>query len=350
MMKNKLNHNIITLAFFLAGSMLLSACGSASREENDTAPAAVSVRVQATQVETLENTLELTGVVQPFEEAHIGASMPMRIERILVDVGDNVSKGQLLVQMDRTQLQQARVQRETLKGDLQRIDTLLRMGAATQQTYDQLRAQYDVAASTVENLEQTTEIRATIPGVVTGRYNSDGEVFTMTPGPAGRPAIVTVMQLRPVKITIGVSERHYQYVKQGQTAAITSDIFPGREFPGRVHKVHPTIDRMSGTFKVEIIVDNADLSLKPGMFTRVSLGLGQYEGLLVPALSVLKQPGSNERFVFVVEDGKAIRKTVQPGRNFDDMIEIVHGLEEGETLVTTGQHNLLHLNQVEIVQ
>lgn len=345
-MKSILNYKItpMTLPALL---LFFASCGSTAVEQEP--EGAIQVRVMEIELTGIDNELELTGIVQPFEEAHIGASMPMRIESILVDVGDRVSKGQLLVQMDRSQLFQARVQRETLRADLQRLDTLLQMGAVTQQNYDQMKAQYDIAVSNIENLERTTEIRATIPGVITGRYNSDGEIFSMTPGPAGKPAIVTVMQIRPVKIIIGVSESDYLNVEPGQEVGVVSDVFAGRTFDGKVYKIHPTIDRMSGTFKVEVLVSNEDMSLKPGMFTRVSLNLGRHEGLLVPALAVLKQAGSNERFVFVVEEGKAIRKTVQPGRNFDEKVEILDGLRAGETLVTTGQHNLLHQAEVEVI-
>ncbi len=329
--------------------LLFAACTPKTTEEAESSQS-VRVMVMQTGNTAIANDLEFTGVVQAYEEAWIGASMPARIEKILVDVGDFVTKGQLLVQMDKTQLFQARIQLQTLENDLKRMDTLLALGAVTRQAHDQLKAQYDIAASNIENLLKTTEIRATIPGVVTGRYHSAGEIFTMTPGPAGKPAIVSVMQIRPVKINIGVSERFFTQVKTGQPAQVTSDVFPGRTFDGRVSMIYPNIDRSSGTFRVEITVDNADLALRPGMFSRVALNLGQTEGIMVPALAVLKQSGSNERYVFVIENGKAIRKSVVPGRNIDDLQVILSGLEEGETLVVTGQHNLSHLTEVEIVK
>ncbi len=330
--------------------LLFSACNMKSASEEEKAASPTKVRTQTIEQVVHQNDLGFSGVVQPWEEAHIGSGVPARIEKIFVDVGDYVNKGDLLVQMDRTQIFQAKIQKQTLEADLKRLDTLLQMGAVTQQNYDQLKAQYDIAVSTVENLSPNTEIRATIPGVITGRYNSDGEIFSMTPGPAGKPAIVSIMQINPVKITVGVSEQYLTQVKKGQQADITTEAFPGRIFNGRVGRIHPTIDRMSGTFKVEITIDNNDRSLRPGMFTRVDLNLGETSGLLVPALAVLKQTGSNERYVFVIENGKAIRKSVQPGRNYDDKIEIVKGLQEGEQLVTSGQHNLMHLAEVEIVK
>lgn len=347
-MKTKIKKALLFSMTAIAAGLFFAGCMSSSTDTDD-ASAANIIRVMQIDELMFPRDLEFAGVVQAYEEAHIGPAVPARIEKILVDVGDHVSKGQLLVQMDRSSLFQARVQLETLKADLQRLDTLLQVGAVTRQSYDQVKAQYDIAVSSIETLSTNTEIRATIPGVITGRYHSDGEIFSMTPSPAGKPAILSVMQIRPVKIIIGVSERYYNDVTAGQEATVTTDIFPGRLFSGRVRRIYPTIDRMSGTFKVEILIDNAGMSLRPGMFTRVSLNLGEQQGLLVPSLAVLKQMGSNERFVFVVENGQAVRKTVTPGRIIDDKLEILQGLRAGEILVISGQYNLMHQADVEIV-
>ncbi|MFP4288134.1 MAG: efflux RND transporter periplasmic adaptor subunit [Bacteroidales bacterium] len=323
-------------------------CSSTGNDENNQ-ERKMPVRVAPAAIENVSNDLGFTGVVQAYEVAHIAPSMPVRIEKILVDVGDKVSKGQLLVQMDRTQLFQAQVQLKNLEKELSRLDTLLKAGAVTQQNYDQLKTQYDVAKSNIENLSTQTEIRSSLTGVVTGRYYSDGEMFSMTPGPAGKPAIVTINQIQPVKVMINVSERFFPVLQKGQTARVTSDVFPNRVFDGRVNKLSPVVDRASGTFSVEIIIDNNDETLRPGMFARVSLNLGQQDVFLVPALAVLKQSGSDERFVFVVEDQKAVRQTVQTGRKFDAQIEILSGIRQGQQLVVSGQHNLIQGSKVEIL-
>ncbi|MBS4012616.1 MAG: efflux RND transporter periplasmic adaptor subunit [Bacteroidetes bacterium] len=332
-------------------TIIAQACSSKKEEKQPETVEASKVLVEVSQTKTtkLLNQIEFTGVVQAWEEAYIGAATPARIEKIFVDIGDKVSKGQLIVQMDRTILYQANVQLDNLKNELNRIETLLKEGAVTQQSYDQIKTQYDVAVSNIKNLAINTEIRSTLDGIVTGRYYSDGEIFSMSPSPAGKPAIVAVKQIQPVKILVGVSERYFNNVKIGQTASVTSEIFSDKTFEGKVAKIHPTIDRASGTFNVELRLENRGSELLPGMFTRVALNLGEIEGLIIPARAVMKQVGSNERFVFVVEDGKAIRKTVQLGRKIDDNFEILSGLKTGEKLVVVGQSNLMHLSEVHIV-
>jgi RND family efflux transporter MFP subunit len=358
---NKLNNKfenrkkmkkIITLPRVMIVMMMgifTTSCNDTGAEQKSEARK-MPVKIEQTQTKEVKNNLEFTGVVQAYEEAHIAPAAPVRIQRILVDVGDKVSKGQLLVQMDRTQLFQANVQLENLEKELARLDTLLRAGAVTQQQFDQMKTQYDIAKSNIDNLSTQTEIRSPLNGVVTGRYYSDGEMFSMTPGPAGKPAIVSVFQIKPVKVMINLSERFLPQIEKGQIAQVTSDVFPNQQFTGKVNKISPVVDRMSGTFSVEIIIDNSQEMLKPGMFARVSLNMGTQDVFLVPALAVLKQAGSNERYVFVIgDDNTAIRKTVTLGNKYDDKLEILAGLEKEQRLVVTGQHNLIEGTTVEIL-
>ena len=339
----KIKATILTLSL-----LIFAACQTAVEQEEQDSK--VLVRVKPSSMHIVVNNLEFTGTVLPYEEAHIAPAVPARINKILVDVGDKVSKGQLLVEMDNTQLFQAQVQLDNLKTELARLDTLLKAGAVTQQAYDQLRTQYQVAQSNIDNLSTHTQVRSTLNGVVTGRYFSAGEMFTGTPSPAGKPAIVSINQIKPVKVIVGVSERFLPQVTKGQPAGVTSDVYPDQVFNAKVNRIFPTIDRATGTFRVEIVIDNQDESLRPGMFARVALSLGEHEALLVPAMSVLKQTGSNERFVFVIENNTAQRLTVEPGRKFDDRVEILTGLKPGQQLVITGQHNLIQGSEVEVVK
>ena len=104
---------------------------------------------------------------------------------------------------------------------------------------------------------------------------------------------------------------------------------------------------MTRTFTIEVVVPNKAESLRPGMFSRVNMNLGEIKALLVPSLAVMKQTGTNERYVFVFEEGKAIRKTVQVGKLFDDRIEILSGLNPNDQLIVLGQGSLLDQMQVE---
>ncbi|MFO8068181.1 MAG: efflux RND transporter periplasmic adaptor subunit, partial [Bacteroidales bacterium] len=201
----------LSVLFFATAILFFYSCDS--KQDETTEEAKALVEVKTVEQSTFVKELEYTGVVQAWEDAFIGAASPARIEKIYVDVGDRVKKGQKVVQMDRTHLYQAKVQMDNLKNDMERMKVLLEEGAVTQQNYDQLKAQYEIAESNYNNLAVNTEIKSTLDGVVTGRYYSDGEIFSMSPGPAGKPAIISVDQLHPVKVLVGVSEKNFTNVK-----------------------------------------------------------------------------------------------------------------------------------------
>ena len=171
----------------------------------------------------------------------------------------------------------------------------------------------------------------------------------MTPVAGGKAALVTVMQMNPVKVNIHVSERYYPIFKPGKKALVVSDLYLQQVFEGVVEKVYPTIDRATGTFQVEIKVQNVQELLRPGMFVRTAVNIGQNPAILVPTTAVLRQSGTNERFVFVEDNGVAIRKTVEPGRIRGDQTEVLQGLQKGDNLVISGQHNLLNQMKVKVV-
>ena len=171
----------------------------------------------------------------------------------------------------------------------------------------------------------------------------------MAPNPksGGKGAIVTIMKIDKVKVLFGVSEKYFSVLSKGIETEIRLDFFPDKIFQGKIYKKHPTIDRMTRTFTIEAVFSNKAELLRPGMFSRVTLQLGEINTLLVPSLAVMKQTGTNDRYVFVFEEGKAIRKTVQVGRLFDDNIEILSGLNQNDQLIVLGQGSLLDQMLVE---
>ncbi len=333
--------------------IILTSCNSKqdNNETNITKETIFPVKVKEVKVHEVPQIINYTGTITAFKENHLGASSPAKIEKILVEVGDRVKKGDLLVQMDQTRLKQTIIQFETLKTDLQRIDTLMHIGSVSKQKYDQLKAQYDIAKTNLQFMRENTQLRAPITGVITGKYQNDGEIFSMGPVPGiGKAAIVSIMQLNPVKVIINISEKYFPLIKKGQNADITLEIYPKDNFVGTVYKVYPTIDPSTRTFPVEIKIPNNNEKLRPGMYVKVKLTFGKIKAILVPSISVLKQTGTNERYVFTYETGKAIRKTVLVGRIFNDLVEITNGLSVNDKIITSGQNKLLDQSTVKIVK
>jgi membrane fusion protein (multidrug efflux system) len=254
--------------------------------------------------------------------------------------------------MDRTQLYQLKLQLSSLEKDLTRLDTLLRTGSAKQQAYDQMKTQYDVLKTNVEFMEDNTLLRAPFSGVITGKYFENGEMYSGTPTTqSGRSAIVTLMQVNPLKINVAVSEQYYPLVKRGMKANIAADVYDNELFTGRVFRISPTINSVSRSFLAELELPNRNNLLKPGMFVRVSMNLGEVETFVVPANTVLIQEGTNIRFVFVKKGNIAERIEINLGKRFDDQLEIISdNLKEGDLLVTEGQARLINGDKIEITK
>jgi RND family efflux transporter MFP subunit len=268
-----------------------------------------------------------------------------------VEVNDHVKKGQLLVEMDRTQLDQTQLQYQQLLTDLARMDTLLQYGSITQQAYDQLKSQVETTELILENLKENTLLRAPYSGVITGKYYNDGELYSPTPNTAaGKAALISMIQVDPVKLLVNLSEKNLPLVKVGMEATITTEVYPDETFTGKVFRIHPTVSAATRTFTAEIRVSNRNQKLTPGMFARVALKLGTKEALIVPSLAVLKQTGTNERYVLLHEDGQARRVPVTIVNRYDDQLEIdSEQLQGGEQLIYTGHTELQSGDPVMVV-
>jgi efflux transporter, RND family, MFP subunit len=347
-----INNTKRTLQLLLGAAvvLLLNGCSGVQQNQNAEGTERLNVKVALSTTMRLQDREVFSGTVEPFEQNQVSPAMAGRIDKVLVDVGDHVVVGQQLVQMDETQLLTARTQMLTLERDFSRLDTLKRLGSATQQQYDQMKMQLDVSRATVANLQKNTKLVAPITGIVTGRYYQSGELFAMSPTPEsnGRAAILTVMQLNPVKVLINLPEGRLGSIRVGQKADVVLDAYPDRNFAGEVYRIAPTVHPLSHTAQVEIRVSNADLALKPGMFARVSVSFGEVTRVVVPDLAVVRQRGTNDRAVFLASKGMARRVLVKLGNRVEDKIEILDGLTENDSVIVTGLRFLQdgHLIQV----
>ena len=330
--------------------------GNLGGTDTDTTGISTAVSEQMVEVMILEEqiisrTIEYTSSLIPFEEIHLAPASPGRVERIFAEIGDRVKKGDKLVQMDRTQLHQASIQFQNVATDFRRLDTLNRVGSISKQQYDQVKAQYDIAKSNLEFLEENVVLRAPLAGVISGRYFEDGELYSGAPNTAaGKAAILSIVQIDPIKALVNISEKYFPSISTGMDAMVTCDIYPEDNFPGRVLRIYPTIDPMTRSFTIEVEISNEQELLRPGMFCRVEMKLGEEMALVVPSVSVLKLQGSNERYMFLEENGYARRITVEVGKRFDDKIEVISSeLHPGSRLIVTGQAKLLDGDRVKVV-
>ena len=223
-----------------------------------------------------------------------------------------------------------------------RLQALLATGSVSQQTYDQTKVSYDQLKQNLSFLEKNTYVKAPFEGVISAKTYEDGELY------GGQP-IVVLTQVKKLKALIAVPETYYPLVKEGMKLTVKSDIYPEETFAATIEVVYPTIDAASHTFQCKVVIPNANEKLRPGMYVTTTLGLGKENTIVVPYQSVEKLIGSNERYVFINENGYAKRVSVKLGQRFDENIEIIAPeIQPGVEYIHKGQSKLVDGVKIEV--
>ena len=342
-------NRIVRNTLLLTAVVLLASCGGKKeeRQATTTKKEAEKVKVQTLQNERIAKQLELSTTLEGYETMNISPSITGHIEHIYVEVGSRVQKGSMLVRMDQTQLNTTRINLNSTKTELDRLAALKASGSVSEQVYDQTKAGYDQLVETERFQNENTFVKAQFAGVISAKNYEDGEMYTGAP-------ILTLTQISRLKAIINIPETYFPLVKQGMKVDVYSDIYPDKTFPATIEIVYPTVDPTSHTFQAKLNIPNGGEKIRPGMFVRTTLPLGQIDAIVVPYQSVLKLSGSNDRYVFTNQNGTAHRVAVTLGQRFDDRIEIIPvipgDLKEGDQLVTTGQARLVDGAKLEIVK
>jgi RND family efflux transporter MFP subunit len=321
--------------FALAAAVLLASCGTKKTETNQSAPAAPVVSVVTAQAEDVDVENTYTSNIEPFAVNNIVSQTAGRIISINAEVGQKVSKGQLLAKMDDVNLAKTRMQYVNDSTELGRLTELYKIGAVAQADYDLAKLSLEITKKTYNNLLENTYLRSPINGVVTARNYDKGDMYSMT------QPIFVVQQVTPVKMLINLSESMFTQVNKGMEFDITVEAYPGETFKGKVNLIYPTVSATTHTFPVEVICQNSDQRLRPGMFARVTANFGTNHHVVVPDVAVVKQMGSGEHFIYVLQPDNTVKyQLVEVGKRLGNRYEIINGINEGDRIVTEGQPRL----------
>ncbi len=322
-----------------AAAVLAAGCGNNPAKSVGTAGPAEEeiplVTVQQVFAEDVPQYGTYTSTVQSFVKNNIAPQTAGRITDINVEIGDYVKAGQVLAEMDDVNLLQAKLKMLNDSTEFSRLSGLYDAGGLSKSDLDAMELSYNVSRSSYENLLENTVLLSPVDGVVSARNYDRGDMYSL-----GQP-IYVVEQIVPVKLLIGISEADYTKVGKGDTVEVSADAFPGRTFRGRINRIYPTIDPATHTFTAEIVVPNHDRVLRPGMFARVRVLFGVNRSVVVPDAAIVKQTGSGERFVYVLNsDNTVTYKSVKLGVRMDSEYEVLSGLDDGDRIVTEGQIRL----------
>jgi RND family efflux transporter MFP subunit len=351
-------------------------CGGAdgaTAEGNNELPT-VLVEVGTPILDDAVRVLSLNGEIRADRRVTLISQVSGRLISRPVELGDEVSKGQVIAVVDYAQLdlsvRQARAavasaeeQSANLTSELERLERLFAAGGASQQQLDQIRTQERAAREGVNQaraaLEQAVimrreaELRAPFSGVIGQVMVNVGDMI------APSVPVAVIVDRDPLIGAVKVPERDLGFVSVGQPVTIQVAAFPERQFNGEVLRISPIIDAVTRMVDVEVEIPNRDLLLKPGMFATLNIEIGRHlNTIMAPSDAVLQESriaalstGSDfERvyYVYVVENGRAVRRNVEIGFTTGERVEIVSGVSADDTLVVRGHHLLQNGQPVSI--
>jgi len=333
----------ICIVLMFTTAIVITACKQkTTQQETEKIEKVETIVIQPQKIARVVN---FSTTLAGYEEMSVTPSLSANIEQILVDVGSKVAQGQLLVRLDPMQYNTAKINMDKAKIELDRIEALYKTGSATKQTYDQVLTAYDLAKEQVDFLKNNTFIKAQFSGIIAAKNYENGEMYSPS-----KP-LLTLTQLGTLKALMSVSEIYFPLIKEGMTVDLVSEIYPNQPFSGKVEIIYPTIDASTHSFQLKIKIPNSKQLLRPGMFVTTSLALGETDAIVVPYNAVMKLTGSNDRYVFLNDNGVAKRVTVQLGQRFDDKIEITgENITAGSELIVAGQARLIDGVKLEVVK
>ncbi|MDO4949266.1 MAG: efflux RND transporter periplasmic adaptor subunit [Bacteroidales bacterium] len=335
-----------TKQFIALASLALMACACGSKDENTSTTQELELpKVKVTRVESrvVNQETEYTANVEGYAKNNIAPQANLRIVKILAEVGDRVSKGQMLVQLDDVTLNQMKLAFDNQQVEFSRVDELFKVGGVSKSEWDASKMNLEVKQTQYNNALENAMLRAPISGVVTARNYDVGDM-------TGQQPVLVLQQDQPVKLIVNVSEEKYPLLKKGNKVGVRLDTYGNEEFEGVISIVYPEVDANTHTLPIEIQMKNADRRVRPGMFARVTISYGSESHVVVPDQAVVKQVGAGDYYVYVLKnDGTVSYNKVELGRRFESEYEILSGVGDGVMVVVAGQNKLVDGTKVEVI-
>ncbi|RPI75849.1 MAG: efflux RND transporter periplasmic adaptor subunit [Ignavibacteriales bacterium] len=337
-MKNRLKLIIIVaviliVAVLIALPKLSSSGNQAPVQKNMNAPLPVEAHI--IKAETLANNVITSGSILANEEVELKSEESGKITNIYFREGGNVKKGDLLVKINdaelQAQLEKAKFNLKLLEDREYRQKVLLEREAISQEDYDVSLNELNVVKAEIELVKaqiDKSEIRAPFDGVVGLKSVSEGSFVNTT------TIIATLQNINPVKIDFSIPEKYAGSVKVGDPINFK---IVGRDeiYTGKVFAIEPKIDPLTRTLKIRALYSNPSRDIVPGSFADVELVLNKIDdAFLVPTHSIVPELKSQK--VFLYKNGLAVPQKVEIGIRTDQRVQITSGLNEKDTIITSG--------------
>lgn len=338
----KISKGIGVVCAVLAILTLLTSCGN-SKSNADTVPAqpkAIKVGISKIEPVTIKDILILPGETEARHDVTLAAERDGRVERIDPSEGQTVKKGDLILEIDVAALKAA-LDRAQAAYDLadhiaDRRESLHKGELVAKEKLEEAVTQRTLAQGNLREAKVKYEqgfVRSPIDGVLNKLYVDPGEFVNRG------NKIAELVDINTLRINVNVPEMDVRFLKVGQKARITVDAYPKKHWIGTVDLVSFKADPTTRTFKVRLVIDNADGCIRPGMISRVAFIKRLIKNAITaPLFSIIDKGG--ERIVFIEENGVAHARMVSIGVIEGDTVQITDGLNPGENIIVKNQHEV----------
>lgn len=308
----------------------------------------IPVNVAAATMAEVNENLVKTGTLVPYREANIAATTSGTIQHVSFALGSNVTSGDVLAEIDNNMLQlkmdAAVLQQQKLQRDYARYTRLLEGEATTETNLQEIKYNLDNAGNQVSQIKkqiQDNRIKSPISGQIVSKKIENGEY--VSPG----TSLGKIVDVSRLKVDVQVSENDAYKIKAGQPVNITTDVYDGQTFSGKVVFVSQQGDA-AHNYQVQVELPNSHAHpLKAGTFVYADFVQNSAHSALQIPRSALVESMKNP-YVYVVQDGKAATRKIVVGTTTGANVEVLDGLKEGEKVVVNGQINIMNGSSVRV--
>jgi membrane fusion protein (multidrug efflux system) len=336
---------VCALAYFLVGRGSNAEPANATPKQ-DTKPAAAKgsapvggpspVEVVDLKTSVVHEDLQAVGALRSNESVMMRPEVAGRIAAIGFRDGQPVKRGQLLVQLDaalnEAEVAQARAELDLAKSNLKRTEDLASKNFVSGSAQETAASSVEVLAARLKLAEvrlAKMRIQAPFDGVVGIRNVSVGDYVK------DGADLINIEDIGVLKVDFRLPERYLPQMRPGQAVEVSADAFPNSRYRGAVEAINPRVDANGRSLELRARLSNSDGRLRPGMFARVRIIVGERaNALLVPEEAIV--PLGDDFFVFTVVDGKANRIRVKLGVRRDSQVELLEGVKPGDKVITAG--------------
>ena len=297
---------------------------------------ALSVNARVLRYENLDNVFRTKGILIPDEEINLVFETSGKISRIYFREGSFVRRGELLAKMNdrilQAELRRLETQIPLLESRVSRQRQLLERDAVSQEAYETITTELEKLRADIALVKariEQTELRAPFDGYVGLRFVSEGAFVTTS------TVISTLTRTAPLKLEFSVNEAQANNIRPGMRVNFTAGNDLLNTFEAQIYAVESRLDNQTFTLRARALYDNRRGLLKPGNSANVEILVNEFnDALIVPGISVVAEMGRN--IVYVYENGVAHQRTITLGIRTAASVQVLHGLNYGDTLITSG--------------